>query len=95
MKYVGYVELHDLPIKRDDWVYIPKGTWVKTVGREKKRAGKTYSVKVNHVSPGQGYPPGHPNAGHLLGNVEVINPTVVWRPLGLLVRGRHQRREEG
>lgn len=52
MKYVGFHEPSELPIKRGDMVTIRKGVIIKTVGRDLKLAGKTYKVKVDHILPG-------------------------------------------
>lgn len=81
MKYVGYVDPKDLPIKAGDWVVIKKGIWVRTLCKERKTAGKTYKVRVNHILPGMGYPEGHPDREHaslFRKPGEVINPMVVW-----------------
>ena len=67
-RFLGYHPESTLPVKRGDLVTIKKGTMVKTVGREPKTAGKTYTVLIDHVFPGQ-------NFDSYLGTV---NPEIVW-----------------
>lgn len=53
MKYEGYCEPSELPIKKFDWVRIPKGTPVTQARKGTKPAGKAYTVQVDHVLPGR------------------------------------------
>lgn len=58
MKDIPYLGTHekDLPVKRGQVVTIKKGTITKTIGKDPKPAGRTYSVKVDHtISGSQAY----------------------------------------
>jgi hypothetical protein len=51
-KFLGHYAEENLPIRRGQAVVIPKGTIVKVVGKDPKPAGRTYSIKVDHVNSG-------------------------------------------
>lgn len=82
VKFEGFHEDKDLPIKRGDTVTIPKGTVIRTMlprPEDKVRiAARTYKVRVDHILNGitvteeaaflrRGETPGHKS-----------NPTVRW-----------------
>src|SRR4051812_33471047 len=71
----GYHEDSALPVKRGDTVIIPKGTMIKTVGREPRPAGKTYRIVVDHLLSGMNHPESDPRHDR---TYPVRNPTVVW-----------------
>jgi hypothetical protein len=82
MRFEGYYDLHELPLKKGDVVTIKKGTMIKTVGRPAKPAGKTYKVTVDHILNGrteealrQKDEPGSPFYKE---RIHHSNPTVVW-----------------
>lgn len=54
MRFEGFHEDHELPVKRGDTVTIRKGTSIKTTHPTKKEivAGRTYTVKINHILNG-------------------------------------------
>lgn len=52
-KYEGYCDPDTLPIKKFDWVKIPKGTPITKARHGTTLAGKAYTVRVDHVLPGR------------------------------------------
>lgn len=60
MQYKGYFADHELPLKPGDTVTIPKGTPIRTTGRERhKVAGRAHSVRVDHILNGRSFTIGH------------------------------------
>lgn len=77
MKFEGYHDPKDLPVKAGDRVRIRKGTTVKVIGRPAKPAGRTYTITVHHVLCGCtftsiGARGSEPSGKHL------SNPSVRW-----------------
>jgi len=52
IKFLGYYDDKDLPVKPGDRVRIRKGTLIKTIYHGERLAGRTYVVTVNHVLNG-------------------------------------------
>jgi hypothetical protein len=78
VKYIGYHEDHELPLKDGDVVTILKGTPIKTTHPTKKArvAGRTYKVKINHILNGTTITVLNRNRGEELG--PRTNPSVRW-----------------
>lgn len=49
MRFEGYYEKHELPLKPGQMVTIKKGTVIKTVGKDPKPAGRTYKIEIHHI----------------------------------------------
>lgn len=49
-KYLG--PCAELPLKRGDEVFIPKGTTVNTIHYGERHAGRAYKVKLHDIHPG-------------------------------------------
>jgi len=65
MKYVGYVPKEKLPIKQNDKILIPKGTFIRSMypRRNEYYSKKSIRVNVHHI---------------LSGSSNGSNPKVVW-----------------
>src|SRR5882672_4266151 len=79
MKYEGFYEDDELPVKRGDVVTILKGVHIRTMlprsEDKEKIAGRTYRITVNHVLCGTNRPVGHPDHNP---SYDVKNPSVRW-----------------
>jgi hypothetical protein len=81
MKFKGYHDDHEIPVKKGDLVTIRKGTKIRTTspsitgGFKSKEAGRTYKVTVDHILNGMNQPVGHP--GHNA-SYPVQSPSVRW-----------------
>lgn len=72
-KFVGYHDDDELPIKPGMTVTILKGTVIKTIGQEPRKAGRTYKVRVDHILNGS-----FPRQGYHNFEESGSNPTVRW-----------------
>lgn len=83
-RFVGYCPDESLPLKRDQFVTIPKGTKIRSTNpaRRESVAGRAYKVRIHHFMPGmtispsvcrydRGETPGHKS-----------NPQIVWAGAG-------------
>jgi hypothetical protein len=52
VKLIGYHDDKDLPVKCGDRVRIRKGTLIKTIYHGERLAGRTYTVRVDHLLNG-------------------------------------------
>jgi hypothetical protein len=71
VKFTGFHADKDLPIKPGDRVRIRKGTVIKTICRGTRLAGRTYTVKVDHVLNGA-------NEYYYREKIPAQNPKVCW-----------------
>ncbi len=65
------MDIERSPIQAGDYVKIPKGTLVSNLRTGEKAAGRTYTVRVNHILSGAEYQDGADGP-------TVINPSVCW-----------------
>lgn len=60
----GFHHDDELPIKPGDTVVVPKGTKIRTMGPVREKiAGRTYTVKVNHLLNGRSFCIGYVHGG--------------------------------
>lgn len=73
-RYFGFCRESELPIKKGDKVVIKKGTIIKNVHHGDQPAGRTYTITVDHVLPGQD---AH-RMYHDTNKYGFTNPRIVW-----------------